>query len=201
MEGFGKAAVGLADIRPVQNLDHLVSREVDDRVGKIVLPFRELDEGHDHVGIGRRRHAGRVGSCDGERAVAILVTLLKDTNRLREAELLSRRVVAIFEASLGANHPNVATALNNLGQVLEDTKQLDEAESLMRRALAIDEQRYGRDHPDVARDLNNLAALLKATDRPGEAESLMRRRWSSGRSVWGQTTPISHRPSTTWRRC
>jgi tetratricopeptide (TPR) repeat protein len=82
------------------------------------------------------------------------------------------RVVTIFENSYGKEHPNVATALNNLAQLLQATNRLSEAEPLMRRALAIDEQSYGPDHPDVAIDLNNLAALLQATNRLSEAEPL-----------------------------
>ena len=104
-----------------------------------------------------------------------LAQLLKDTNRLAEAEPLMRRALAIDEASYGAEHPNVAIRLNNLARLLQDTNRLAEAEPLMRRALAIDEASYGIEHPDVARDLNNLARLLQATHRLTEAEPLMRR--------------------------
>jgi CHAT domain-containing protein/tetratricopeptide (TPR) repeat protein len=76
---------------------------------------------------------------------------------------------------LGPDHPNVARALNNLGQLLVTTQRLSEAEPLLRRALTIDEQRFGRDHPNVGRDLNNLAQLLKHAGRPIEVEPLMRR--------------------------
>jgi tetratricopeptide (TPR) repeat protein len=86
-----------------------------------------------------------------------------------------RRALAIFETSLGADHPNVATQLSNLAQLLQATNRLSEAEPLMRRALAIDEASYGPEHPDVARDLNNLASLLQATNRLDQAEPLMRR--------------------------
>jgi tetratricopeptide (TPR) repeat protein len=101
--------------------------------------------------------------------------LLRATNRLDEAEPLYRRVIDIFEASLGKNHPNVATALNNLALLLQATNRLGEAEPLMRRALAIDEASLGNDHPTVAIRLNNLARLLQATHRLGDAEPLMRR--------------------------
>jgi tetratricopeptide (TPR) repeat protein len=93
------------------------------------------------------------------------------------AEPLLRRALAIKEKSFGAEHPEVATGLNNLAQLLESTNRLAEAEPLMRRALAIDEKSLGAEHPDVARDLNNLARLLQATNRLAEAEPLMRRAW------------------------
>jgi tetratricopeptide (TPR) repeat protein len=104
-----------------------------------------------------------------------LAVLLQATNHLAEAEPLMRRALAIYEASYGNDHPNVATCLNSLSLLLKATNRLAEAEPRMRRALAIDEASYGNDHPDVARDLNNLASLLQATNRVAEAEPLMRR--------------------------
>ena len=40
--------------------------------------------------------------------------LLQATNRLAEAEPLFRRALAIFETSLGPDHPNTVTVRNNL---------------------------------------------------------------------------------------
>ena len=64
-------------------------------------------------------------------------TLLRDTNRLAEAEPLYRRALKIDEASYGPDHPEVAADLNNLAILLRDTNRLGEAEPLYRRALAI----------------------------------------------------------------
>ena len=86
-----------------------------------------------------------------------------------------RRALAIDEASLGKDHPRVATRLNNLAVLLKVTNRLGEAEPLYRRALAITEASLGKDHPTVAIRLSNLALLLQATNRLGEAEPLMRR--------------------------
>jgi len=106
-----------------------------------------------------------------------------------EAELLMWRVVGIFEASYGREHPKVATALNNLAQLLKATNRLTEAEPLMLRALAIDEASYGGEHPNVATDLNNLAALLHATNRFAEAELLMRRAMAIDETSYGSDHP------------
>jgi tetratricopeptide (TPR) repeat protein len=103
-----------------------------------------------------------------------LAALLKTTNRLKEAEPLLRRALAIAEYEL-ITGPSVATALNNLAQLLQATNRLVEAEPLMRRALAIDEASYGNDHPRVAITLGNLGLLMKDTNHLAEAESLMRR--------------------------
>jgi tetratricopeptide (TPR) repeat protein len=91
------------------------------------------------------------------------------------AEPLYRRALAIYEASLGNDHPTVAIALNNLARLLSATTRLGEAEPLIRRALAIGEASHGNDHPNVAVALNDLAELLRVTNRLDEAEPLIRR--------------------------
>jgi tetratricopeptide (TPR) repeat protein len=86
-----------------------------------------------------------------------------------------RRVIEIFEASSGPEHPSVAVPLNNLAGLLQDADRPDEAEPLYRRALSIIEASYGPEHPNVASVLNNLASLLQTTERLEEAELLMSR--------------------------
>jgi tetratricopeptide (TPR) repeat protein len=100
---------------------------------------------------------------------------LKNRADYAQAELLYRRALKIDEATLGANHSEVANRLNNLALLLQDTNRPSEAESLLRRALGIDEANFGLNHPSVAVRLNNLALLLQDTNRLGEAESLLRR--------------------------
>ena len=92
-----------------------------------------------------------------------------------QAEPLYRLSLKILEGSLGKDHPDVATCLNNLAGLLQATNQLAEAEPLMKAALKIYEDSLGKDHPNVASCLNNLAQLLHDTNRLVEAEPLMRR--------------------------
>ena len=109
--------------------------------------------------------------------------------RWAEAEPLYRRALAIAEASVGPDHPDVASCLNNLAALLYAMNRLGEAEPLMRRALVLDEASLGADHPQVAIRLNNLALLLKATNRLGEAEPLMRRALAIGEATLGPDHP------------
>jgi tetratricopeptide (TPR) repeat protein len=106
-----------------------------------------------------------------------------------QAEPLLRRALAINEASLGDDHPNVAACLNNLSQLLQATNRFAEAEPLMRRALAIDEARFGEDHPNVATRLNNLALMLQSTSRLAEAEPLFRRALAINEASFGKNHP------------
>jgi DNA-binding SARP family transcriptional activator/tetratricopeptide (TPR) repeat protein len=104
-----------------------------------------------------------------------LASLLRDTNRLAEAEPLHRRSVELCETNLGPNHPSVAAAVNDLAILLHYSNRLAEAEALYRRALAIDEAAHGADHPLVALRLHNLALVLHETNRLTEAKPLLER--------------------------
>ena len=80
--------------------------------------------------------------------------------RLRWSRAALPAALAIDEKALGPDHPDVATILNNLGELLWDKGDYAGAEPLIRQALGIGEKALGPDHPDVAIRLNNLAELL-----------------------------------------
>jgi tetratricopeptide (TPR) repeat protein len=71
------------------------------------------------------------------------------------------RALAIDEAAFGPDHPNVASAVNNLGLVLKDLGDLEGARAHYERALAIWEKQLGPEHPQVAIGVNNLGGVLK----------------------------------------
>ena len=73
-----------------------------------------------------------------------------------------------FELSLdlklplvGSEHPDVASAYNNLAIVLRVQGNLKQAKEYHERALAIMQQTLGPQHPDVATSYNNLATVLR----------------------------------------
>ena len=109
------------------------------------------------------------------RLMAELGTLFDGRAQYGRAEQLKRAALAIGERSLGPDHSEVATRLNNLALLLRRTNRLADAEPMYRRALAIGETSLGPDHPTVATRLNNLAGLLRATNRLAEAEPMYRR--------------------------
>ncbi len=85
------------------------------------------------------------------------------------------RVRKILEKSLGIDHPDVATALNNLALMYYEQGDYAAAEPLYRRALAIDEAALGVHHVDVATDLNNLALLYMNQGNYEAAEPMFNR--------------------------
>jgi tetratricopeptide (TPR) repeat protein len=95
--------------------------------------------------------------------------------RLEDAEVHLSRTLGIREKALGPDHPDVATALNNLAELYHSQGRYAEAEPLLQRSLGIREKALGPDHPDVAGSLNNLAGLYDAQGRYAEAEPLLQR--------------------------
>src|SRR5262245_17658928 len=82
---------------------------------------------------------------------------------------------AAVEARFGTDHPNYATALNELALVYRAQGKVAEAEAHYKRALAIRETKLGKDHPDVATSLNNLGVVYWTQGKYAEAEAHYKR--------------------------
>ena len=93
----------------------------------------------------------------------------------QQAELLWLNSLASKEETLGKDHPDVATTLNNLAELYRTLGKYTEDEPLYQRSLAIREKALGKDHPDVAQSLNNLAYLFYSQGKYTEAEPLFQR--------------------------
>ncbi|MGH9803301.1 MAG: tetratricopeptide repeat protein, partial [Blastocatellia bacterium] len=79
------------------------------------------------------------------------------------------RALAIVRKAFGAEHPNVATVLNNLAILYSEKREHTKAEPLFQGALEIREKAFGARHPDVARSLNGLAQLYESVDEVAKA--------------------------------
>ena len=90
---------------------------------------------------------------------------------------------------MGADHPDVATSLNNLAGLYQLQGRYSEAEPLYGRSPAIMEQQLGAGHPDVATSLNNLAELYRVQGRYSEAEPLFGRSLAIFINVLGKNHP------------
>jgi tetratricopeptide (TPR) repeat protein len=83
----------------------------------------------------------------------------------------SERALAIREKVLGAEHPDTAGSLNNLGFLLWSQGDLSGARLYYERALAIFEARLGPDHPNTKAVRGNLGALRSPEAGEGTAGS------------------------------
>ena len=87
---------------------------------------------------------------------------------------LAQRALTIREKARGPDHPDVASALNNLAALYYKQGRYADAEPLLKRSLAIREKAFGPDHPDVAQALNNLSNLYVIHGRYADAEPLFK---------------------------
>ncbi len=94
---------------------------------------------------------------------------------IREALFLTERALAIFEVGLGPEHPYVAGALNNLGDLSVELGDLAAAQRAHERALAIREETVGPDSAAVAQSLSNLGAVAAIAGNPERAVTLLDR--------------------------
>ena len=79
-----------------------------------------------------------------------LALLYRTQGKAPHAVPLYMTALAIYEKTLGPEHPEVAKDLVNLGNAFCDQNQHSDAVPLYLRALAIDQAALGDDHPEVA---------------------------------------------------
>ncbi|MFN2245285.1 MAG: FxSxx-COOH system tetratricopeptide repeat protein [Anaerolineae bacterium] len=110
------------------------------------------------------------------RAVRVLHDRVLENVRERKGQGQWDRVIesyeqdlALCEATLGPDHPSVATRLNQLGEVLEALGNLSEARAAYERALAIFEATPNVDYLAVADGMHNLSSLLHELGDPAGA--------------------------------
>ena len=95
--------------------------------------------------------------------------------RFDEAVPPHLRSVEIRRAALGADHPSVARALDNLGGVYIELNRLEEAEAMCLEAMATREKVLDPEHPSIGMSYHNLARVYRAQGRRTEAEEMYRR--------------------------
>ena len=98
---------------------------------------------------------------------------------------LTREALETRKATLGGEHVDVATSLNNLGNALYDKGDYAAAEGLFREALALRRKLLGNEHPDVATSLSNLANVLYRKGDYQGAEELGREALALRRRLFG----------------
>jgi tetratricopeptide (TPR) repeat protein len=107
--------------------------------------------------------------------LATLLDVPGDPSKLREAELLARRSVAIARKSSDSNALQLAESLRNLSHALvEQSDKLDEAEDAARESLALNRKGRGNLNPVVTDSLNVLAWVLYRQGKRAESESAAR---------------------------
>ena len=111
--------------------------------------------------------------------------------RLKVAETLYRRSLAITEEILGGDHADIATCLNSLGEMLRKQGNYGDAESIHRQSLNIREKLLGANNPDMVISLHNLAETLRDQGNYDNAEVLHRQVLKIRQDVLGPEDPMT----------
>jgi len=91
-----------------------------------------------------------------------------------------------YRVAFGADHADVAVALDNLANLMRLQGKATDAEPLNRDALAMNRRLFGENSAEVALSINNLAALYTEQGRYPEAETLYREALGISRRVHGE---------------
>src|SRR6266498_3903283 len=116
---------------------------------------------------------------------------LREKGQYGKAIPLAERALAIRQKTLGAEHPDTPTSLDNLAYLYYEKGDYAQAEPLYRRALAISEETLGAEHPDTATVLNNLALLYYQKGDYAQAELLYRRALAIREKTLGAEHPLT----------
>jgi eukaryotic-like serine/threonine-protein kinase len=111
---------------------------------------------------------------EGRLALAVASSLTAASEAARAREEFGR-ALALFESSVGSEHPEIATTLNNLASSLLIEGRYDEARSNIERALELYMRSHGPEHPRVANAMINLAGVEQRTGNLERAVELGRR--------------------------
>ncbi|GEM_PF-2115904 len=113
----------------------------------------------------------------------------KKSGKYDKALPLYKQSLSILEKELGHNHPDVATATNNLAGIHYIKGEYETAQSLYKKVLAIQEQTLGKQHPDYATTLNNLAVLYDSQGNYAQALPLSQTALNILQKNWGTQHP------------
>ncbi|MEL6425496.1 MAG: tetratricopeptide repeat protein, partial [Pseudomonadota bacterium] len=86
------------------------------------------------------------------------------TGRYDEAEPLYTQAIEIDRNTIGEEHPDFATHLNNLAGLYGLTGRYDEAEPLYTQAIEILEATLGPEHPTTKLGKASYARMIAARD-------------------------------------
>ncbi len=109
------------------------------------------------------------------RLAAAAAVYLRERADYAASEALQTRALAMRERIFGAEHPEVAASLNELGIVYTAQGNYDDANRCYLRAQAIVEEALGPEHRDVGVSLNSLGCSYYEQGRYEEAAAAIAR--------------------------
>ena len=81
-------------------------------------------------------------------------------NDLRAQRDNLEHLIEVRQRELGADHPDLANDLRDLGRLSHELGEMMDAQAQLRRALALHTEALGAEHPETATDINHLGLVL-----------------------------------------
>ncbi len=128
---------------------------------------------------GKRRIdlAWKVGNC------------LNSDGRWKEAETLLVQVMKFRKTTLGEEHPDTLTSMNNLALLFRCQGKYEAAEPLYKETLQLRKKVLGEEHPRTLTSMNNLAVLFYSQGKYEAAEPLYKETLRLSKKVLGEEHP------------
>jgi len=104
-----------------------------------------------------------------------LALIYYSTGKHAKAIVLYEQSLQLKEKSIGGEHPEVVSTLNNLGMCYDGIGNRAKARALYQRSLAITQKNLGENAASLTAPLNNLAVLHLQEGEYATAEALTRR--------------------------
>jgi tetratricopeptide (TPR) repeat protein len=109
-------------------------------------------------------------------AMGRLSNTQRELGDLLGAQTVLQQAVALAEPPpVGPDHPRLAEALRDLGEVLYQRGRYDEADATLQRALTMQEQLLGPEHEDVSETLTQMGRSCIAQGNFRRAKGLLKR--------------------------
>ncbi len=109
----------------------------------------------------------------------------------KQAFEIDRRIVEHAMRSLGPDHPDTLTAMNNLAETLRAQGDLEGARAQQGRVLEVSRRVQGEEHPDTLTAMGNLAGTLCAQGDLEGARAQQERVLEVRRRVQGEEHPAT----------
>ncbi|MFZ5788198.1 MAG: tetratricopeptide repeat protein [Acidobacteriota bacterium] len=160
-------------------------------LGRVLQGEGKLDEAERELAaaLAALSETGQAESLAAADARSALANVWFERGQVARAEEAERAVLATYERVVGADHPETAVHMRNLGVLLEELDRLPEALEMYTRSQGILERHLGAEHPTVAMSYLALAVLRDRLGEAEEAEGLYRRSLEIRRNALGPRHP------------
>jgi tetratricopeptide (TPR) repeat protein len=155
------------------------------RLSKLMIDLGQFDQANELNEV-LLKQAG-----DGSGKAAIfnnLALIAERQGKYEEAITVHEKALEIFQKTLPANHPLLATSYNNIGNVYKSMGEYSKALSYFEKALEIRQKTLPANHPDFAESYSNIAAVYYSMSEYLKALSY----YEKALEIYQKTLPANH---------